>query len=210
MAEGGASGSERRSVAGSRRAVPGTGWRRVVAAVTPVVAVVAVLGCESPTEPELASGRLSFEWRAEGGTETTVWAAEGSCGRKGFEAGARTCAAGSVESRYNAVLAFLRGEDGDVAMVTLVHPDGAGECEATAASGTRCSLQLVPDYTSGPGDELPPYYVLSSGTITAAVHEDESGAQRMTGTFSGTATDPNGLEAPLVITDGEFDVELVR
>lgn len=182
---------------------------RMAGVVAALVVLVALPSCDSATDPPFASGALSFEWVEQGGTAAATWSAAGSCGPAGFELGAETCAVGSQERTYWAALGVLRSVgDGSFGTATVAHPRVEGECQASSSATAQCGLEFVPVRGGGSADP-PPRWLLSSGTVTVALVV-EDGIERLTGTFEGTATDPAGVQPPLTITNGAFDVELVR
>lgn len=177
-----------------------------------LAAVVAVGGCnEGGTDPEpFDSGTVEFEWMVEGGESATVWSAAGSCGTFGFDLGSSACAVGSNEGQYWAVLGVLPNDDDTYDTVTVVHPAGEGECEATFEGGTTtCTVEFIRSRVDFPQEVLPTY-VMTSGTITFTVEGTGSEA-RLLGTFEGTAEDISGLGLdPIVIIGGGFDVDFVQ
>ena len=174
-----------------------------------LAAGVMVAGCDSATDPPFASGTVSFEYQAPGDAAPTVWSATGACGTRGFELGSSTCAVGSEERSYLAALGVLRGEDA-FGTLTVAFPrtEGTTTCAASGATGSTCGVEFRP-VRADLSEEPPPFWVMTTGTVTGTV--EEGGEEpRFTGTFEGTLTDPNGNEAPLTVTNGTFDVELVR
>lgn len=182
-------------------------WRQAVA-VTAVFLVAGLAGCESPTEPQFSSGSMSFDWAPEAGGEAATWSVSGSCGTRGFLLGSSTCAVGSDETQYIAALGVRTLEDGEYDTATLVHPTGEGSCEVSSEANSTCTLGFFPGRRSE--TEPFPRYLLSTGTIEVEVVVVE-GQERLMATFEGTAIDASVLEAaPIVITGGVLDVELVR
>lgn len=154
---------------------------------------------------------MAFELAAEGAATTETWSVEGSCGERHFELGTATCAVGSEETNYWAVLGVLRHEDGTFDTAVLVHPKEEGSCEVTVGSRSTCSLELLRARTGDPATATETF-VMTSGTVTLSRTTGPGGENRITGTFTGTAPElpPEGEPADtLVITAGVFDVELV-
>ena len=174
-----------------------------------VAALMALAGCDGATDPPYATGTVSFEYQGGGDPAPVTWTATGACGSENFVLGSATCAVGSEERQYVAAMGVLRATEGGFGTATVVHPTADGTpCEASASASVGCGMEFIPvrdDFSEEPS----PFWLLTSGTVTAGEVEVD-GVTRLTGTFEGTATDPNGAGEPLVITNGTFDVELVR
>mgnify|MGYP006205164911 CR=1 FL=1 len=193
----------------SRRGMMGVSFR--IGAALVAAGSLAVSGCNDGTEPEpFETGSVEFEWALEGAPSATIWTASGSCGTIGFDLGSATCAVGSNEGGYWAVLGVIANEDDTYDTVTVVHPPGEGDCEAEFDGvSTTCTVEFVRSRVDFPEDPVATY-VMTSGTITFAVEETETGP-RLVGTFAGVAEDFSSLELdPITVTGGGFDVDFVQ